>query len=155
MPTPLFKRPALSNIGVGFGAGYFLTGNNNIYIGNSGATIDSGSGTIIESNTIRIGTPVWDPILHPHTAVYIQGISGVKTGLAGTAVVIDANGQLGTISSSRRYKEDIQPMADASDRLLQLRPVKFRYKTGREWREADSLRIGCGGSGGGAAGVGG
>ncbi len=125
----LIQATGASNIGVGFGAGYFLsTGNNNIYIGSSGATIDSGSGTIIESNTIRIGTPVWDPILQPHTAVYIQGISGVKTGLAGTAVVIDANGQLGTISSSRRYKEDIQPMADASDRLLQLRPVQFRYK---------------------------
>jgi hypothetical protein len=43
-------------------------------------------------------------------------------------VLIDANGQLGTISSSRRYKQDIQNMADASDRLLDLRPVTFRYK---------------------------
>jgi hypothetical protein len=42
--------------------------------------------------------------------------------------MIDANGQLGTISSSRRYKQDIQPMADASERLMQLRPVKFHYK---------------------------
>ena len=39
-----------------------------------------------------------------------------------------STGQLGVASSSRRYKEDIQPMADASDRLLQLRPVQFRYK---------------------------
>jgi hypothetical protein len=44
------------------------------------------------------------------------------------AVVIDSSGQLGTVSSSIRYKEDIQPMASASDRLLKLRPVKFRYK---------------------------
>jgi hypothetical protein len=43
-------------------------------------------------------------------------------------VFVDANGQLGTISSSRRYKEGIEPMAEASDRLLQLRPVQFRYK---------------------------
>jgi len=62
------------------------------------------------------------------TATFIDGISGATTGLPGAAVVIDANGQLGTISSSRRYKEDIQPMADASDRLLNLRPVQFRYK---------------------------
>jgi hypothetical protein len=43
-------------------------------------------------------------------------------------VVIDSSGQLGTVSSSIRYKEDIQPMTQASERLLQLRPVKFRYK---------------------------
>ena len=43
-------------------------------------------------------------------------------------VVIDSNGQLGTISSSRRYKEDINDMGDESDRLLRLHPVTFRYK---------------------------
>ena len=58
----------------------------------------------------------------------MPGIYGVATGVPGTAVVIDANGQLGTISSSARYKEDIEPMADASARLMQLRPVTFRYK---------------------------
>jgi len=43
-------------------------------------------------------------------------------------VLIDANGQLGTMSSSRRYKEDIQDMGDASSGLMSLRPVTFRYK---------------------------
>jgi hypothetical protein len=42
--------------------------------------------------------------------------------------VIDTNGQLGTVNSSRRYKEDIHDMGDASARLLSLRPVTFRYK---------------------------
>ena len=42
--------------------------------------------------------------------------------------MIDTNGQLGTISSSARYKEDIHDMADASSGVLQLRPVTFRYK---------------------------
>jgi hypothetical protein len=32
------------------------------------------------------------------------------------------------ISSSRRYKDDIQPMGEASSPLMQLRPVTFRYK---------------------------
>lgn len=41
--------------------------------------------------------------------------------------VIDANGQLGTTSSSRRTKEDILDMADASAGLYRLRPVTFRY----------------------------
>jgi len=44
------------------------------------------------------------------------------------AVVIDSSGQLGAVSSSIRYRDDIQPMADASERLSQLQPVKFRYK---------------------------
>jgi len=62
------------------------------------------------------------------TRTFIAGIQGRTTGLAGSAVLIDANGQLGTISSSRRYKKDIEAMADASERLQQLRPVKFHYK---------------------------
>jgi hypothetical protein len=43
-------------------------------------------------------------------------------------VVVDGNGQLGTVSSSRRYKEDIADMGEASSELLELRPVTFRYK---------------------------
>jgi len=63
------------------------------------------------------------------TAAYVAGIYGATTGnTSSAAVVIDSNGNLGTVVSSRRYKEDIQPMADASDRLLRLRPVQFRYK---------------------------
>ena len=42
--------------------------------------------------------------------------------------MIDSNGQLGTVSSSRRYKEDIADMGDASARIETLRPVTFRYK---------------------------
>jgi hypothetical protein len=67
-------------------------------------------------------------IIGAESATFVAGINGTTTGLPGTAVLVDANGQLGTISSSRRYKQDIVPMAGASDRLLQLRPVRFRYK---------------------------
>ena len=41
---------------------------------------------------------------------------------------MDGNGKLGYISSSRRYKEDIQDIGDASSNVLKLRPVQFRYK---------------------------
>jgi predicted ribosome quality control (RQC) complex YloA/Tae2 family protein len=44
------------------------------------------------------------------------------------AVVVDSNGQLGTVSSSQRFKEDIEDMGDTSDGLMDLRPVTFRYK---------------------------
>jgi hypothetical protein len=79
-----------------------------------------------ESGVIRIGTITGTT--STQSAAYIAGIYGVKTATAGTAVVIDSSGQLGTVSSSIRYKDDVQPMADTSERLLQLRPVKFRYK---------------------------
>ena len=114
---------ASNNIAVGYNAaGSVGTGamggsanSNNIHIGNVGATSDT--------NTIKIGTS------GTQTSFFAAGISGVTTGLSGAVnVVVDANGQLGTISSSARFKEDIHDMDEASSRLFQLRPVTFRYK---------------------------
>ena len=104
------------NIALGYLAGGNLTtGNNNIDIGNQGVAD--------ESATIRIGGP------GIHTATYVAGIVGVTTSTDdAVAVLIDSNGQLGTVSSSHRYKEDIADMGDASARLLALRPVTFHYK---------------------------
>jgi hypothetical protein len=108
-----------NNIAEGYHAGYNLTtGSNNIDIGSLGVKAESG--------VIRIGTITGTT--STQSAAYIAGIYGVKTTTAGTAVFIDSEGQLGTVSSSIRYKEDVQPIADASERLLKLRPVKFRYK---------------------------
>jgi hypothetical protein len=60
---------------------------------------------------------------------FIDGIRGKTTGSADAVpVVIDSNGQLGTVNSSGRFKEDIQDMAGASSGLLRLRPVTYRYK---------------------------
>jgi hypothetical protein len=44
-------------------------------------------------------------------------------------VVIASNGQLGTQSSSRRFKKEIRPMDKASEAILALKPVTFHYKT--------------------------
>jgi methyl-accepting chemotaxis protein len=43
--------------------------------------------------------------------------------------VIDSAGQLGTVSSSRRFKDEIQPMDHSSEAILGLKPVTFHYKT--------------------------
>jgi hypothetical protein len=62
----------------------------------------------------------------------VAGVREVTTDVADAVnVMIDSNGQLGTISSSRRFKEDIRDMGDATERLMDLRAVLFRYK-GRE-----------------------
>jgi uncharacterized protein (DUF2141 family) len=106
-----------NNIVLGAQAGDFLTaGNNNIYIGNPGAA---------ESNTIRIGG-VTQPGLVSQTMTFIAGIAG--TPVFGTGVVVNAAGQLGMSSSSQRFKDDIKPMETASEAILALRPVTFRYK---------------------------
>src|SRR6266581_3282565 len=54
----------------------------------------------------------------------------------GVAVKVSAAGQLGTAPSSARFKEEIQPMDKASEAILALKPVSFRYK-----KEIDPDRI--------------
>ena len=102
------------NIALGFIAGRRLTtGNHNIDIGNAGVAGESG--------TIRIGTRL------THRATFIAGISGA-TVPTGVAVIVDANGHLGTTTSSARFKDEIKPMGKASEAILALQPVTFRYK---------------------------
>jgi hypothetical protein len=102
------------NIALGFSAGISLTtGSHNINIGDSGVGGESG--------TIRIGN-----IAHA-TQAFIAGISG-GTVPGGVAVIVDVNGHLGTNVSSARFKNEIKPMDEASEAILALRPVTFRYK---------------------------
>jgi hypothetical protein len=87
--------------------------NGNVYV--------AANGQPGETNTLRIGTT--------QTAAAIKGI---YNGANGTdAVYVDSNGNLGTIVlSSRRLKRDIQPLRSVGRRLMRLRPVSFRYKSG-------------------------
>jgi len=101
------------NVAVGFRAGINqTTGGDNIYVDNDGVAGESG--------TIRIGADLF------HTRTFIAGIYG--TSVSGVSVLIDSAGHLGTVLSSRRYKDDIQDMGTVTSGLMQLRPVTFRYK---------------------------
>ena len=104
------------NIALGSSAGAALTtGNSNIDIGNNGVAADAG--------TIRIGSEF-------QTRSFIAAIRGVTTGVADAVpVLIDSAGQLGTISSSRRFKREIKPMDKSSEAILGLKPVTFHYKS--------------------------
>jgi hypothetical protein len=110
----LLNSTGQNDIALGVGAGYLLTdGSYNIMIGSTGQGADD--------HTIRMGDV--------QTRAFIAGIRSVKTGSSDAIpVVIDSKGQLGTVSSSRRFKEDIQDMGDSSGGLLRLRPVTFRYR---------------------------
>jgi hypothetical protein len=103
-----------TNIALGYQAGFNLTtGDNNIDIGNKGVAG--------ESDTIRIGTH------GTQKATFIAGIIGVP--IAGPTVHISGTGQLGIgPPSSERFKDQIKPMDKASEAILALKPVTFRYK---------------------------
>jgi trimeric autotransporter adhesin len=106
-----------NNTALGNHAGNNLTTNdsNNIDIGNNV------QGVAGESNTTRIG----DTSI---TATYIRGINGTVVPPPATVVAINGNDLLGTIVSSKRFKQDIKPMDKASEALFSLKPVTFHYK---------------------------
>jgi trimeric autotransporter adhesin len=104
-----------NNVAIGSHAGANLTtGNNNIDLGANAV------GATGEANTIRIGKQ------GTQKAAFIAGIAGIA--VAGTQVVVNSNGKLGVATSSVRFKEAIKPMDKASEAILQLKPVRFRYK---------------------------
>ncbi len=100
-------------IGPGAGGSYQTNNFQNIVIGNSGVSTDT--------NIIRIGTN------GSHSACLLQGIDGVVVAGA-SAVVIDADGQLGTIVSTLKRKRDIEniPQKDI-DSFYHLQPKRFKY----------------------------
>jgi hypothetical protein len=104
------------NIALGAESGFNVTaGDNNIEIGTKGVLGDNAA--------IRIGDPA------VHSSFFAAGVRNVTTKQNDAIpVMIDSNGQLGTVSSSIRYKEDIHDMNDASANIRRLHPVVFRYK---------------------------
>jgi hypothetical protein len=103
------------------------TGSGNIAIG-AGA----GSGFTTANGSICIGA---GGSLNVSNSCFIANIFGA-TSSGGVGVFVNSDGQLGTATSSRRFKDEIKPMAEAIDALYALRPVTFRYK-----KEIDPQRI--------------
>ena len=69
-------------------------------------------------------------------------IRNVYTTVAnGRAVYVNADNKIGTLSSSRRFKHDIQPMDKSSETLFALKPVTFRYKKDADPSQALSFGL--------------
>jgi len=97
------------------------TGNNNTALG-----AFAGGGVTTANNVIAIGHIGFDV----SDSCFIGNIRGVTTAIADAIpVVIDSVGQLGTMSSSRRFKKEIKRMNKASEAILALKPVTFHYKS--------------------------
>ena len=102
-----------NNIALGYQAGFYVQyfQDYNIEIGNLGSGSDYG--------TIRIGDV--------QTRIFIAGINGIP--VVGDIVVVGADGRLGTVTSSARFKKEIKPIEKASEAILALKPVSFQYKS--------------------------
>jgi hypothetical protein len=112
----LLHNMANSNVAVGVNAGRDLTtGVGNVCIG------VNVFGVAGESNTTRIKN-------------IFSSFANFR------AVYVNSDNKLGTLVSSRRFKEDIKPMEKTSETILALKPVTFRYK--KEVDSAQALSFG-------------
>ena len=105
------------NTGIGANAGFNYTGSesDNIVVGNGGV--------LGENAVIRIGT------VGTHTTNFQAGIAGVTVASSAAVLINTTTGQLGTVPSARKYKDNIQDMNEESAPILDLRPVSFTYKS--------------------------
>jgi len=108
------------------------TGSSNVFIGEfAGTGVNTTSNNIaIGANGINTGGSIVLGAAGTHTTCFVAGIRGATTGNADAIpVLVDSNGQLGTVSSSERYKCDIVPLKqEDAVKLLKLNPVSFKYK---------------------------
>jgi hypothetical protein len=119
------------------------SGGQNTVIGyHAGSNITTGSRNVVMGGTSQIGSVAGEQIVTADDVIcigsgnpganishscFISNILGVA--VTGVPVVITQLGQLGTMTSSRRFKHDIKPMEKTSASILALKPVTFHYKS--------------------------
>jgi hypothetical protein len=114
------------------------TGNTNVAIGESAFTANTtGSGNIGLGYFAGVNVTTADSVIcigasgqNVDNTCFIGNIRDVQTqNTDALPVLVDSAGQLGTASSSRRFKKEIKPMDEASEAILVLNPVTFHYKS--------------------------
>jgi len=109
------------NTALGRSAGFAITGNGNVCIG------EGVLGVAGENDTTRIRN-IYDTV---------QPQVGTNPDL----VTVNSSGRLGRANvSSRRYKHDIQAMDKVSEAIYALKPVSFRYK--KEYDPTQTIAFG-------------
>jgi hypothetical protein len=126
----------LSNHGGLLGAGSFNTANgtaallqNSTGFGNTAIGDNALSSNTTGSNNTALGFSAGTAVITASNTCFIGNIRDAAVNAPGVPVVIDLNNQLGTIVSSRRFKNEINPMDKASEAILALKPVTFHYKS--------------------------
>jgi hypothetical protein len=112
------------NVAIGYWALRDVTGTNNIGIG-----LNAGRDVVTGDANVYIGSGV-NGVAGETAHTYIRNINNTSVSGGGTDTVTVnlSTGLLGHLSSSRRHKEQIQPMANSSEALYRLNPVSYRYK---------------------------
>ena len=121
--SALRNNNASENVAIGYDAGVNMTaGSHTVLIGPS-----AGKNIQEAFNVICIGESAGGA--NVSGTCFIGNIVGITTqNNDARPVLIDSAGQLGTASSSRRYKTDVKPMDNASKSVFALKPVSFRYE---------------------------
>jgi trimeric autotransporter adhesin len=120
------------NTAIGKNALYRNTGSHNVALGASaGVNLTTGSGNVC------LGASVYGNAGESNTT-WIKNIYASVA--SGRAVYVNADNKIGTLVSSRRFKEEIKPMDKASEAILALKPVTFRYK--KEIESSGSIMFG-------------
>ena len=119
LATLLSNTTGSSNVAIGGNA----LSNNTVGNSNTALGFNAGAAVTTASNVICIGSFGQNV----DDSCFIANIFGA-TSASGIGVFINSNGQLGTTTSSQRFKEEIKPMNRASEALFSLKPVAFRYK---------------------------
>jgi hypothetical protein len=108
-----------------------VDGSSNVAVGD-----EAGTSIVSASNMVAIGAPGAGPFADISNTCFIASIFDQPVSDAGTAqdTYVDQFNVLGFLPSSQRFKHDIKPMDKASEAILALKPVTFKYnsdKTGR------------------------
>lgn len=114
----------ISNTVIGNGAGQNYTG------AESGNILLGSDGVVGDSSTMRLG--------QGQKRTFIAGISG-NGPFTNSVMINPATGQLGDVTSSRRFKKNIRPLAEQTQNIMNLQPVSFAYKNDAEENEQYGL----------------
>jgi hypothetical protein len=129
--------PVNNNVfGANAGTG-ITTGTRNVLLGDSAGQDITTASSSIRINNVTMANTGNQLVIGAGTGTgtrqlnesFIHGIFGITTVNANAiAVLVDSAGQLGTVSSSARFKENIEDMGDVSSSIKDLRPVTFDFK---------------------------
>ena len=123
---------AFGNTAVGYAALLNSTGGSNTALGDhAGTNATTGDGNVYIGANMQ-------GVAAEFNTTYIKNVYNSQA--TARVVYVNSDNKIGTLSSSRRYKEDIKPMDQASEALFALEPVTFRYK--KEIDRARALSFG-------------
>jgi hypothetical protein len=134
-----FATSGNNNTALGWRAGDgVLTGDGSTCLGSNTCTNNSSADNVVCIGQNSAGENFSNRAYIPNVGAFTQNFSA---GVVDFVTVRLSDGKLGHTASSRRYKDDIKSMGDASELIYKLKPVTFRFKKTPEY-QGDTLDYG-------------